>query len=277
VSKDLHEAGVTPWLDAGHYGEQVEEIDEALRANGALGIVLIDGSPLERIERSYGVAAHRRAVETLRSLVTDACQQDFGERDVVVSGSSGPDELAILFFRPRNDDRFYRERLPELTRRLVDRLESDGQKIVYPYDRDAPLLPVGHAMVFFNPGLGTERQILVAFDQARRDARLNGDIAQRERHRVFQDLVLAEDIAILYEPIVNLPGSRPRRGHRDPLRADREPHEPRGAGARGAGAGALEERAPLAESPLPARRGDGAGLRARLSMSPHGAAGRTRS
>jgi hypothetical protein len=212
VSKDLHEAGVTPWLDAGHYGEQVEEIDEALRANGALGIVLIDGSPLERIERSYGVAAHRRAVETLRSLVTDACQQDFGERDVVVSGSSGPDELAILFFRPRNDDRFYRERLPELTRRLVDRLESDGQKIVYPYDRDAPLLPVGHAMVFFNPGLGTERQILVAFDQARRDARLNGDIAQRERHRVFQDLVLAEDIAILYEPIVNLT-SREVLGH----------------------------------------------------------------
>jgi EAL domain-containing protein (putative c-di-GMP-specific phosphodiesterase class I) len=94
--------------------------------------------------------------------------------------------------------------LPELATQLLERIALDGHKIAYPYERDAPYLPVGHATVFHNPGLGNERQILEAFEHARRDAALNGAIARRERHTMFQDLVLAEDVAILYEPIVNL-------------------------------------------------------------------------
>ena len=188
----------------GHFSECIDQIGSALARDGALGVILIDGSPLERIERTYGVNAHRKATDMLRTLVRSACQQDLSEHDLVLGGSSSPDELAIFFFRSRSDDRFYRERLPELTERLLERIAADGQKIVYPYDRDAPYLPVGHATIFHNPGLGNERQILEAFEHARSDASLNGAIARRERHKIFQDLVLAEDVAILYEPIVNL-------------------------------------------------------------------------
>jgi EAL domain-containing protein (putative c-di-GMP-specific phosphodiesterase class I) len=191
-------------VGGGHYSDHVAQIGAALQRDGALGVLLIDGGPLERIERRYGVQAHLHAIDTLRSLVAEACREDLGEQDLIVGGSSGPDELAIFFVRSRGDDAFYRVRLPELARRIVERIASDGQKIVYPYDRDAPYLPVGHAIVFHNPGLGSERQILKAFEQARCDAALNGAIAQRDRRRLFQDLVLAEDIAILYEPIVNL-------------------------------------------------------------------------
>jgi len=187
-----------------HYAECVTQVGAALARDGALGVILIDGTPLERIERTYGVQAHRKATDMLRTLVREACRQDLSEQDLVVGGSASPDELAIFFQRPRSDDRFYRERLPELSERLLEHLAANGQKIVYPYDRDAPYLPIGHATVFHNPGLGAERQILEAFEQARRDAALNGAIARRERHKVFQDLVLAEDVAILYEPIVNI-------------------------------------------------------------------------
>jgi len=187
-----------------HYTDCLEQIGSSLRRDGALGLILIDGAPLERVERSYGVQAHHRAAETLQRLVRDACQGDLGEGDLVVGGAAGPDELAIFLFRPRSNDRFYREQLPELAARLLERLASEGQKIVYPYDREAPYLPVGVATVFHNPGLRDERQILAAFEQARRDAALNDALARRERHKVFQDLVLAEDVAILYEPIVNL-------------------------------------------------------------------------
>lgn len=187
-----------------HYSECVEQIGSALARHGALGVILIDGAPLERIERSYGVKAHRKACDMLRSLVREACRADLSDSDLVVGGSSSPDELAIFFSRPRSDDRFYRERLPELAARLLEHVASNGHRIVYPYDRDAPYLPIGHATVFHNPGLGPERQILEAFEHARRDAALNGALARRERHKVFQDLVLAEDVAILYEPIVNI-------------------------------------------------------------------------
>lgn len=189
---------------AGHYSERVEAVGKALARDGVFGLILIDGAPLERIERSYGVQAHRRALEAFQQLVREACKPDLREEDFLVGGSAAPDELAILFFRPRSDDRFYRERLPDLVRRLLDRIASEGQKIVYPYDRDAPYFPVGHATVFYNPGLGTDRQILEGFEVARRDAALSESIARRERHKTFLDLVLAEDVAILYEPIVNL-------------------------------------------------------------------------
>ncbi len=191
-------------LEYDQYSDHVEEIGRALQRDGALGLITIEGSPLEGIERRYGVQAHRGATDRLRKIVREACLKDFGEHDLIVGGAAGPDELAIFFLRPRSDDRFYRERLPALAHRLVERLAVDGHKIVYPYDRDAPFLPVGHTTIFFNPGLGYARQILAAFELARRDAELNDAIARRERHRIFQDLVLAEDLAILYEPIVNL-------------------------------------------------------------------------
>jgi len=162
-----------------HYNECIEKVGTALARDGAMGVILIDGAPLERIERSYGVQAHRKAADMLRKLVREACRQDLAEHDLLVGGSSSPDELAIFFLRPRSDDRFYRERLPELTRRLIEHIAANGQKIVYPYDRDAPHLPIGHATVFHNPGLGPERQILEAFEHARRDAQLNGTRSSR--------------------------------------------------------------------------------------------------
>ncbi len=188
----------------GHYSERIDEIGSALARDGALAVILIDAAPLARIERSYGVQAHRKATEMLGTLVREACRQDLSEHDLILGGSSSPDELAIFFFRARSDDRFYRERLPEIANRLLERIAADGQKIVYPYDRDAPYLPIGHSTIFHNPGLRHERQVLEAFEHARRDAALNGALARRERHKMFQDLVLAEDVAILYEPIVNL-------------------------------------------------------------------------
>jgi EAL domain-containing protein (putative c-di-GMP-specific phosphodiesterase class I) len=204
VNSDFNDEAQRLTLESGHYCERVDEIGKALSRDGAFGLILIDGKPLEQIERSYGVKAHRRASTMLRNLVREACSPDLTESDLIVGGSATPDELAVFFFRRRSDDRFYRERLPEFVSRLQDRIASEGQKIVYPYDREAPYLPIGQATIFHNPGLGNERQILGAFDQARRDAALNGAIAQRERHKMFVDLVLAEDVAILYEPIVNL-------------------------------------------------------------------------
>ena len=180
------------------------QIGDALRRDGAFGLVFIDGAALERLERRYGVDAHAHAVDQLREIVRETCSGDLQSEDLVVGGSASPDEVAVFFFRPRSDDGFYRERLPELTRQLGERLAADGHKIVYPYYRDSPNLPIGYATIFHNPGLGDHRQILWALGLAREDAKLNNAIALRERHRVFEDLVLAEDIAILYEPIVNL-------------------------------------------------------------------------
>lgn len=186
-----------------HYCGWAERVGGALSRDGAMGVILIDGAPLERIERSYGVQAHRKATDTLEGLVRECCREDLEEVDLVVQGAR-TDEYVVLFMRERGNDRFYRERLPEIANRIAEHVAANGQKVVYPYERDAPIVPVGSSVIFHDPGLSPERQLVDAFERAREDAHLNAAIARRERHTVFRDLVLAEDVAILYEPIVSL-------------------------------------------------------------------------
>jgi EAL domain-containing protein (putative c-di-GMP-specific phosphodiesterase class I) len=63
---------------------------------------------------------------------------------------------------------------------------------------------VGHGLALYNPGIREERQVGDLIERARRDARINAELAARERATRFVDLVLAEEVTMLYEPIVNL-------------------------------------------------------------------------
>ncbi len=181
-----------------------QEIGARLRDGGALGLVLVDSSPLERIERGYGIRAYQRSTHELRGLVEEALSGEVEPGDALVTGDAGVDEVAVFVFRPRSDHEFYREGLPRLAERLSQELARQGHRIVYPYHREAPYLPVGHGLALHNPGLREERQVREAVERARQDARINASNAARERAKRFVDLVLAEDVSMLYEPIVNL-------------------------------------------------------------------------
>ncbi len=191
-------------LEIRPYSEEIEAISEQLRHNRAFGLILVDCSPLEVIERRYGVQAYLRATLELRSLLIEACQQELEADHLITRGESGVDEIAIFLFRSREDDGFYREALPALVRTLNERLVQNGHRIVYPYHRDAPFLPVGSALAFYHPGRREERQVREALEQARWDAELNARIECRQRATRFVELVLAEEVTMLYEPIVNL-------------------------------------------------------------------------
>lgn len=186
------------------YSEEIGAISAQLRDHGAMGVLLIDASPLERIERSYGVSAYRRATLELRSIVVEACADHLHPDDLVAAGEAGLDEIGIFLFRSRNDDTFYREVLPALADALDAAFSRHGTRIVYPYHRDAPHLPVGVGLALHHPGLREERQVHEVLQRARGDAQINASVEARNRSKQFVDLVLAEDVTILYEPIVNL-------------------------------------------------------------------------
>ena len=122
------------------HGVEMEAICRQLRTNGALGLILVDSSALAIIERHYGVPAYLHCLRNLRMMVLEACQEQLAPDDVITSGEGGIDEIAIFLFRPRGHDAFYRELLPALTSRLSQVLDGQGARVVYPYDRDAPVL-----------------------------------------------------------------------------------------------------------------------------------------
>jgi EAL domain-containing protein (putative c-di-GMP-specific phosphodiesterase class I) len=186
------------------YVEEIGRLSMLLRENGALAVILIDASSLEVIERRYGAKAYRGISAKLRGLVDEACQGELTSEDLVASGSSGGDELLILLSRPCADDAFYRDMLPNLAAKIAARVAESGARLVYPYGRDAPAIPVGYAFSLYNPGLREERQVEGAIQRAREDSDLNARVSARQRSKEFTDLILAEDVTILYEPITNL-------------------------------------------------------------------------
>jgi len=174
-----------------------------LEQMGAAALILVDASALAEIERSYGVEAHGTVCDKLREVVGEVCTRDLGDADLLTWTDGRGDRLLVILFRRRDDHAFYRETVPGLVERLTTRLGDQAQSIVYPYRREAPTLPVGQAVVFHNPGLGAGRQIGLALEEAGDDAALSARLERRSQRRAFVDLILGEDVSVLYEPIVN--------------------------------------------------------------------------
>ena len=184
--------------------EEFPRIGQRFQRDGALGLLLVDACFLHPLERLYGVEVYRRARGDLAALAVDVVSAVFGPDEFVVTRGVGADELGLFLFRPRSDDVFYREGLPALARSLADALERQGPRIVYPYSREIPFFPIGTAVALYNPTLRVLRQVRGALDACREDAALAARVGLRERRKRFFDLVLAEDVSVLYEPILDL-------------------------------------------------------------------------
>jgi EAL domain-containing protein (putative c-di-GMP-specific phosphodiesterase class I) len=186
------------------FADVIERVGAQLKHNGAMGMIMIVGDTLEEIERTFGVAAHQVASERLSSLVVDTCGAAIETDDLVVTGAVGTDEIFVFLFRSRTDDQFYRESIDQIAAAISSKVRDAGNRIVYPYRRDMPSVPIGSSFAIHNPGLSEERQVREAINRARADADLNAKIETRNRAKHFLDLVLAEDVTALYEPIVNV-------------------------------------------------------------------------
>lgn len=184
--------------------EAMAAISAAFEEHGALAAIVVDASSLAGIERVYGVQAHRGATSRMRGLVEDFCRQYLAPGDLIVAGERGGDELLVLLFRPRHDNAFYCDSLPAIAASLSNAVKENGSRFVYPYAREAPKLPVGYALSLHNPGLRVERQVHEVLERARHDAALNARIDARDKTNQFTQLLLSEDVTILYEPITNL-------------------------------------------------------------------------
>jgi EAL domain-containing protein (putative c-di-GMP-specific phosphodiesterase class I) len=182
----------------------LERVCEALPQVGTLGVLVVDAKPLEVIERDYGADTYRRAVDELSSLVQEACDGHLREDDAIATALVGVDAVFVFMLRSRREDGFYREELPALARAIDESVLSHANRLVYPYRRAARFLPVGYALVIHIPTLRPERQVHAAIERARDQARLDAEMAARTRREKFTQIVLAEDITSLYEPIVNL-------------------------------------------------------------------------
>jgi EAL domain-containing protein (putative c-di-GMP-specific phosphodiesterase class I) len=185
-------------------GEVLSRITAQFTLEGALGVVVIGASRLAVIERQYGGEAYRRSMDDLGALVVEILGHRVGINDLVVSGETGRNEILVFVFREPNEADFYKRELPDLRRVLLDGLETRGNRVGYPYLKQAPPLELGTGAALRNPTASAERQVRAAIDEARSEAELNERLAARHRRKRLFELVLEGNIYSVYEPIVEV-------------------------------------------------------------------------
>jgi EAL domain-containing protein (putative c-di-GMP-specific phosphodiesterase class I) len=185
-------------------GEAIPPILQRFNAKGTVGVVLLDASPLAKIERSYGYDAYVRAASSLAGLVRDAADEVLDGDELIVSGETGRHEIVILLFRGKGDGQFYRSELPGMVRALQRAIDRRAQRVVYPYFRKLPVLGIGFSAAMRNPHFGAETQLRDALEEARGDARLSARCELRQRRKSFLSMVMAGEVTSVYEPIVDV-------------------------------------------------------------------------
>jgi EAL domain-containing protein (putative c-di-GMP-specific phosphodiesterase class I) len=91
-----------------------------------------------------------------------------------------------------------------MVRALQRAIERQGQRVVYPYFRKAPVLGIGFSASMRNPQFGPETQLRGALEEARGDAKLSARCELRHRRKSFLAMVMAGEVTSVYEPIVDV-------------------------------------------------------------------------
>ena len=184
--------------------EVCSEVETCFDRHGALGVLVIDASSLDSVERSYGDRARLEVLHALAALVHGTREDRLESDDLVVLGEMGRNEVIVLFFREPTSAAFYRTAMPGFDQTLRRRLEERGGKDFYPYLRSAPQLWTGSSVGIRNPQYSVPTQLRLLVEEARADADLARRLAAREGRQELSELILDHGIYSVYEPIVDV-------------------------------------------------------------------------
>ncbi len=185
-------------------GELLQQVAFRFGEAGAMGVVLIDASSFSVIEKQFGGDAQEAALNRLGLLVRELVEDQLGIGDLVLSGETGRNEIALLLFRDTAESRYYTRELPELERLIGEGLARRGGRVCYPHLRATPPLQLGTGAALRNPTARAETQLRQALDEARSHAELKRRTEQRRRRKQLFELVLTGQVRSVYEPIVEV-------------------------------------------------------------------------
>ena len=182
----------------------IDRVEEMLKQHNYVGVLLVDGSSLLRIERDSGTAAYdsvlKQISECLRNLHGDVIRND----DLVTVTSPYGEQFAIFLGEKRRAGALKDADLEVVADRVYSFLAPKVFEIARKYLREVPRIFVGYSFAVNNPKLRPVRvvpRILEeARDMARNQARRFG-VKNRER---IKDILVNERITTVYQPIVRM-------------------------------------------------------------------------
>lgn len=186
------------------YREQLEEIVRILEAQGSLGLLLIDGSELSRVEHDYGTAAYQTVLRQASQIIADLQGTEFRASDILTTNDRGGDGF-LVFLSPRRYGSAVR--LGDLRTR-ASRIELSLNRrfagLASPYLRGRPKVAVGYALVLYNRLVMPERLVARLVEEASECARLQRMVGRFERRSRVLEILVNEQVSTVFQPLMRL-------------------------------------------------------------------------
>jgi EAL domain-containing protein (putative c-di-GMP-specific phosphodiesterase class I) len=189
------------------YHEVIEDIKSLLVNNSALGVLYINCSKINKIEKKFGKKLYDNILSQVKNLVLDIKNKEMRANDIVSSDTIGSDGFLIFLDKKREDKTFYPTDIDSLCNRVSVCLNNSIFPIIFPYLRGKPRVNVGYAIVLHNPLIKSERLVNKLIEDAKLMSQYNEFKRLMHNKEKIQELIIKESIRTLYQPIVSLSDS----------------------------------------------------------------------
>ena len=175
---------MAPMKAVANLRESQGEIGERFRKHGGLGALLVDMTPLARIERSFGGDAYSVLRSQLEDMMIELRKQ-VREDDVLARDDRHSERFVLFLSQPREEGAGLAVAdLKGLADRIEEFVAPRVGRLTLPYLRERPSVDVGYAFHIHSPLENDERQILRLLKDPQLAARLGASAAERARNRL---------------------------------------------------------------------------------------------
>lgn len=191
-----------------HHVSLLPELEKKLHASRALGLIVVDIGPLDRIEQSFGQEVLSELCQKLSSFFLEMQGNIIRKDDLIAMSELGSTSFMIFLgtSRSKQDEGkiLSSQNLKAISKRIEEFLVLKLTPLLYPYQKGFPRISLGYSLTVYNPLMRKRRLIARLIEEAREIARAKSRELFIRYKSELQRIIVERDIYSVYQPIVHL-------------------------------------------------------------------------
>ena len=184
----------------------MDSVAKRLMRRNYVGVLLIDASPLMRIERESGFRTYDEILRRVGRAIEELRDSMMREEDVVCALSAHGEQFAIFLDDKRGPGALKRTDLESLADRVYLTLSGKVFEIAYGASSEVPRVAIGYSFAIGNSLLRPSRVVIRMLDEARAMSKSQVARFGAKNREKLKDVLLNESIRTIYQPIVRMDG-----------------------------------------------------------------------
>jgi EAL domain-containing protein (putative c-di-GMP-specific phosphodiesterase class I)/GGDEF domain-containing protein len=184
----------------------VESVSRSLAKRDYVGVLLIDASPLARIERETGHKVYDEVLRHIGEAIEEIRGTHLREEDRIAAVAPYGEQFVVFLDDKRGPGSLKRTDMESLADRVYLKLSGKVFDIAYGLSTEIPRVGIGYSFAIGNSLLRPSRVVMRMLDEARRMSRSQVQRFGVKNREKLKDVLLNEEITTMFQPIVSMKG-----------------------------------------------------------------------